>query len=121
MVPITDAGVRAKIHQTYRIGYLKDVVLARVLDDATFSTLSSLVLFNNVEVRFFGVARAQLGCSMAHAASLSAWSRACGAQVGAPHPTAHNQTQAHGARVHPTQSSDDAAHAILTHITWPHR
>lgn len=50
MVPITDAGVRAKIHQTYRIGYLKDVVLARVLDDATFNTLSSLVLFNNVEV-----------------------------------------------------------------------
>jgi hypothetical protein len=50
VVPITDASVRLKIHQTYRIGYLKDVVLARVLDDATFNTLSSLVLFNNVEV-----------------------------------------------------------------------
>ncbi|KAK9823072.1 hypothetical protein WJX81_007297 [Elliptochloris bilobata] len=50
VVPITDAGLRAKIHQTYRLSYLKDVVLPRVLDDATFATLSSLILFNNVEV-----------------------------------------------------------------------
>lgn len=50
VVPISDPTVRAKIHQTYRIGYLKDVILARVLDDATFNTLSSLMLFNNVEV-----------------------------------------------------------------------
>lgn len=34
----------------YRMGYLKDVVLPRVLDDATFATLSSLMLFNNIEV-----------------------------------------------------------------------
>lgn len=33
------------------MGYLKDVVLPRVLDDATFATLSSLMLFNNIEVR----------------------------------------------------------------------
>lgn len=33
-----------------RMGYLKDVVLPRVLDDATFATLSSLMLFNNIEV-----------------------------------------------------------------------
>ena len=32
------------------MGYLKDVVLPRVLDDATFATLSSLMLFNNIEV-----------------------------------------------------------------------
>jgi protein phosphatase-4 regulatory subunit 3 len=50
VVPITDPAIRVKIHQTYRIGYLKDVILARVLDDATFNTLSSLMLFNNVEV-----------------------------------------------------------------------
>ena len=50
VVPITDAGLRAKIHQTYRLSYLKDVVLPRVLDDTTFATLSSLILFNNVEV-----------------------------------------------------------------------
>lgn len=51
VVPIEDAAVRAKIHQTYRMGYLKDVVLPRVLDDSTFATLSSLMLFNNIEVR----------------------------------------------------------------------
>lgn len=50
VVPIADPGVRTKIHQTYRMGYLKDVVLPRVLDDATFATLSSLMLFNNIEV-----------------------------------------------------------------------
>lgn len=50
VVPIGSASVRAKIHQSYRLGYVKDVVLPRVLDDATFATLSSLILFNNVEV-----------------------------------------------------------------------
>jgi protein phosphatase-4 regulatory subunit 3 len=40
----------AKIHQTYRIQYLKDVVLPRCLDDATYATLTSLTLFNNVDV-----------------------------------------------------------------------
>lgn len=41
---------RPKIHQTYRYGYIKDVILPRALDDATFATISSLMLFNNVEV-----------------------------------------------------------------------
>lgn len=50
VVPIKDSETRAKIHQTYRIGYIKDVILPRVLDDATFATLASLMLFNNVEV-----------------------------------------------------------------------
>ncbi|KAI3423413.1 hypothetical protein D9Q98_010630 [Chlorella vulgaris] len=50
VVPISDPKIRSKIHQTYRMGYLKDVVLPRLLDDATFATLSSLMLFNNIEV-----------------------------------------------------------------------
>ncbi|KAK9802569.1 hypothetical protein WJX73_004679 [Symbiochloris irregularis] len=50
VVPISDARLREKIHQTYRMGYVKDVILPRTLDDATFATLSSLMLFNNVEV-----------------------------------------------------------------------
>ena len=50
VVPIKDKEVLGKIHQTYRIGYIKDVILPRVLDDATFATLASLMLFNNVEV-----------------------------------------------------------------------
>ncbi len=53
VVPIADPGLRAKIHQTYRLAYLKDVALPRVLDDATFATFTSLILFNNVEVRSF--------------------------------------------------------------------
>mmetsp|Transcript_33791 Transcript_33791/g.107306 ORF Transcript_33791/g.107306 Transcript_33791/m.107306 type:complete len:340 (+) Transcript_33791:201-1220(+) len=44
VVPITDPLVLTRIHQTYRIGYLKDVILPRVLDEATFGTLSSLIL-----------------------------------------------------------------------------
>ena len=50
VVPVTDVAVKAKIHQTYRIQYLKDVILPRVLDDQAFATLMSLVLLNNMEV-----------------------------------------------------------------------
>lgn len=50
VVPIENAETLAKIHQTYRIQYLKDVVLPRCLDDATYATLTSLTLFNNVDV-----------------------------------------------------------------------
>eukprot|EP00879_Flechtneria_rotunda_P032547 GHRR01035771.1.p1 GENE.GHRR01035771.1~~GHRR01035771.1.p1 ORF type:complete len:480 (+),score=165.60 GHRR01035771.1:3227-4666(+) len=50
VVPIISREVLAKIHQTYRIQYIKDVILPRSLDDATYATLSSLMLFNNVDV-----------------------------------------------------------------------
>lgn len=50
VVPIASAGVRAKIHATARLRYLTEVALPHCLDDATFGTLSSLQLFNNVEV-----------------------------------------------------------------------
>ncbi|KYQ89817.1 EVH1 domain-containing protein [Tieghemostelium lacteum] len=38
------------IHQTFRIQYLKDVVLPRILDDATFSSLNSIIYFNNIDI-----------------------------------------------------------------------
>ncbi|KAG6207647.1 hypothetical protein E4U50_003642 [Claviceps purpurea] len=50
VVPIEDEHTLYKIHQTYRLQYLKDVVLARILDDPTFSVLNSLIFFNHVEV-----------------------------------------------------------------------
>eukprot|EP00963_Diacronema_lutheri_P010015 scaffold945_cov382-Pavlova_lutheri.AAC.2 len=50
VVPIHDVTIKAKIHQAYHIGYVKDVVLPRVLDDATFNTLSSMIMFNNMDV-----------------------------------------------------------------------
>ncbi|KAL9225133.1 hypothetical protein vseg_001090 [Gypsophila vaccaria] len=46
-ITIKDPAVLSKIHQTYRIGYLKDVVLPRVLDDATVASLNSIVHANN--------------------------------------------------------------------------
>lgn len=46
-IPIKDPMVLSKIHQTYRIGYLKDVALPRVLDDATVASLNSIVHANN--------------------------------------------------------------------------
>lgn len=50
VVPIQDEPTRRKIHQTYRLQYLKDVVLARILDDPTFSVLNSLIFFNQVDI-----------------------------------------------------------------------
>lgn len=50
VVRIDDDQIRKKIHQTYRLQYLKDVVLARILDDPTFSVLNSLIFFNQVDI-----------------------------------------------------------------------
>ena len=50
-VPLRNPEIRSKIHQTYRIGYVRDVILPRTLDESAFSTLSSSISFNNVDVR----------------------------------------------------------------------
>ena len=50
VIHITDDHIRYKIHETYRLNYLKDVVLARILDDPTFSVLNSLIFYNHVEI-----------------------------------------------------------------------
>lgn len=50
VVRIRDNMVRKKIHYTYRLQYMKDVVLARILDDPTFSVLNSLIFFNQVDI-----------------------------------------------------------------------
>ncbi|VVB15362.1 unnamed protein product [Arabis nemorensis] len=49
-IPIENPLVLSKIHQTYRIGYLKDVVLNRVIDDATAANLNSVINTNNATV-----------------------------------------------------------------------
>ncbi|CAL9134474.1 unnamed protein product [Musa acuminata var. zebrina] len=46
-IPIKDSSVLSKIHQTYRIGYLKDVILPRVLDDAVMASLNTMIHANN--------------------------------------------------------------------------
>jgi protein phosphatase 4 regulatory subunit 3 len=50
VVRIEDPQILRKVHQTYRLQYLKDVVLARILDDSTFSVLNSLIFFNQVDI-----------------------------------------------------------------------
>lgn len=50
VVEVKDPDIRQKIHQTFRLQYLKDVVLARILDDPTFSILNTLIFFNQVDI-----------------------------------------------------------------------
>ena len=50
VIPLEDEDIRRKIHFTYRLQYLKDVVLARILDDPTFGVLNSLIFFHQVDI-----------------------------------------------------------------------
>ena len=50
VVEIKDQAIKKKIRQTWRLQYLKDVVLARILDDPTFGVLNSLIFFNQVDI-----------------------------------------------------------------------
>jgi len=50
VVTIDDPEMRKRIHSTYRLQYLKDVVLARILDDPTFSCLNSLIYYHQVDI-----------------------------------------------------------------------
>jgi protein phosphatase-4 regulatory subunit 3 len=50
VVEIKDPSIRNKIHQTYRLQYLKEVVLARLLDDPTFGILNGFIFFNQVDI-----------------------------------------------------------------------
>lgn len=49
-VPIGSADILLKIHQTYRLQFLKDVVLARSLEDATLSIINSIIFFNQNDI-----------------------------------------------------------------------
>jgi len=49
-ISIHDPVIQKKIHHTYRLLFLKDVVLARALDDSTFNVLNSCVIFNQIDI-----------------------------------------------------------------------
>ncbi|KAL6897772.1 hypothetical protein ACP4OV_006731 [Aristida adscensionis] len=49
-LPIRNPSLVSKIHQTYRIGYIKDVILPRALDGATLASLNSIIQANNALV-----------------------------------------------------------------------
>ncbi|KAL9624628.1 MAG: hypothetical protein Q9160_001293 [Pyrenula sp. 1 TL-2023] len=50
VVKIKDPQIRKKIKYTWRLQYLKDVVLARIIDDPTFSVLNSIIFFFQVDI-----------------------------------------------------------------------
>ncbi|KAJ3127691.1 Platinum sensitivity protein [Nowakowskiella sp. JEL0407] len=50
IVPVRDKSIVRKIKQTYRLQFLKDAAMARLLDDPTFTTISSLISINNNEI-----------------------------------------------------------------------
>ena len=50
VVRIDNPEIVKRIHQTYRLQYLKDVVLARILDDPTFSVLNSLIYYYQIDI-----------------------------------------------------------------------
>ncbi len=49
-IPFRDPSIQRKIHHTYRLQFLKDVVLARALDDSTFNVLNSCIIFNQIDI-----------------------------------------------------------------------
>lgn len=49
-IHIADESIRRKIHHAYRLVFLKDVVLVRVLDDSTFNVLNSCIIFNQIDI-----------------------------------------------------------------------
>ena len=52
VLPISNPELMSKIHQTYRVQYIQDVVLPTpsVFEENMLSTLSSFIFFNKVDI-----------------------------------------------------------------------
>ncbi|KAL0480332.1 smkA [Acrasis kona] len=50
VIPFTDRSVLQRIHQTFRIQYIKDTILPRSLDDQTFNALNGMIYWNNISI-----------------------------------------------------------------------
>lgn len=52
VIPISDPELKQKIHQTYRVQYIQDMVLPTpsVFEENMLSTLHSFIFFNKVEI-----------------------------------------------------------------------
>ncbi|CDK24595.1 unnamed protein product [Kuraishia capsulata CBS 1993] len=50
VIPLNDQETSDIIKKTFRLQFLKDVVLARLLDDATFGWIATLIYFNQVKI-----------------------------------------------------------------------
>ncbi|KAI0940290.1 hypothetical protein AcV5_001437 [Taiwanofungus camphoratus] len=49
-VPLRDEAIQRKVHHTYRLQFLKDVVLARAIDDSTVNVLNTCIIFNQIDI-----------------------------------------------------------------------
>ncbi len=50
VVPLPSEDVRTRIRQTFHIQYLRDVILAGVIDDGISTTINSFVIYNQMEI-----------------------------------------------------------------------
>ncbi|KAJ2550638.1 Platinum sensitivity protein, partial [Coemansia sp. RSA 1933] len=50
VVPIKDPEMQEKIHQTFRLQYLKDAVLSRIMDDGTLPVINALIFCNHAQI-----------------------------------------------------------------------
>lgn len=50
VVPFPEEPTTAMVHANFRLQYLKDVAIAKVMDENVNSTLSSLIFVNNVKI-----------------------------------------------------------------------
>lgn len=50
VVPLASEELRSRIRQTYYIQYLRDVILAGVIDDAVTATINSFVIYNQMDI-----------------------------------------------------------------------
>lgn len=50
VVPIRDSEIIRQIHLIYRMQYVKDVILPRLLDETVFNCLSHIIMMNHIEV-----------------------------------------------------------------------
>ena len=52
VLPIRNSELLAKIHQTYRVQYIQDIVLPapNIFEDNVLSTLSSFIFFNKLDI-----------------------------------------------------------------------
>uniref|UniRef100_A0A8D3DT92 Serine/threonine-protein phosphatase 4 regulatory subunit 3 n=1 Tax=Scophthalmus maximus TaxID=52904 RepID=A0A8D3DT92_SCOMX len=62
VIPITDSELRQKIHQTYRVQYIQDIILPTpsVFEENFLSTLNSFIFFNKEDEKFLTEVFAQL-------------------------------------------------------------
>jgi len=73
VVPFHDPALVTKIHQTFRLQYIKDVVLAKILDDGTCATINAMIFYNQIEIigHIQNDESFQLALSVIHLSSIS--------------------------------------------------